>query len=716
VIALSVVFLAVLAAAEGPLPYSRLEVPRYEMSQETLRVLVLDQDRKPVSGAEVSCAYVSGLYLEKKSNPPSARTDRDGRCVFTRLKPSQLYVSCQQGALGAIKQFTVGLVASPPDVELVLGAYHEIKGRLAGPDGEPVAGARTFVENAVECPPTDAFGNFAAQHLVNNTATLTFVKDGFATTTQDMGSHGRYILTMPRGVRLRVRVEGAPPGAAMNIECRAQKRTDVAAVWTGGPLSEPVWIPANEKLSITITCTHNGTHYYGTSTAEAHTEDLEVTVMLEPRSVHISEEGPTPNGSLIRTYAPVEWKGAGTVSGRVLTKETQRPVAATVACQLAKHNFIYTRTKPNGSFKFAGLPDKDVIVSVDADDATLYDPSAIKTYDLATTLDVENVLFELEPGVAISGNVINLESPTSSASVILSPTVNRYSEPIRTEPGGAFTFKHLPPENVYTLALRPWEQTAEFGRISLGTLLPGTHSEDSQLDMRSMAPADTQGVIRGVVTDSTGKPMSGLIIYTEGVEKRSSTGTNMDGTFELSHFQSGPIVLKALEQTHILTQRGHETNADERELLEIKGSNVPERGMNEPVRFVIGAPGPSQLLAGHVVAADSGDPLDYQLECRIRSGQGSHSSGHGEFAMTNLPTYDTLMLEFRAANYQTKVLLEGRDFSRGDMFMRVVLKPLPYSGNLSVFEQITGVPIEKISEYPILKKFDQSRGNRRRID
>ena len=120
----------------------------------------------------------------------------------------------------------------------------------------------------------------------------------------------------------------------------------------------------------------------------------------------------------------------------------------------------------------------------------------------------------------------------------------------------------------------------------------------------------------------------------------------------------------------------------------------------------------NNVVVGRITTADDGQVPAYQLMWYAADTVGSFGSQNGNFVVNNLIAGEPSAIEIMAAGYQARLLLEGRDYNRGDLNVQVKLLPLPYASDRSVLEQVTGLTVNQFSDYPVLQRIMKNNGRR----
>jgi RNA polymerase sigma-70 factor (ECF subfamily) len=147
-----------------------------------VRGRLIHPDRKPAEGAEVTVLPPPRV----KGPPPSlgsakeeiaseedvderareARTDPDGKFEFTGLRPGVHRIRARKEGFGSL-ELEVELVDQPVDVgDQKLVPFLSIRGKVVGPSGEPIAGARLWIEEPRREGIPDWGGRFSLPHAL----------------------------------------------------------------------------------------------------------------------------------------------------------------------------------------------------------------------------------------------------------------------------------------------------------------------------------------------------------------------------------------------------------------------------------------------------------------------------------------------------------------------------------------------------------------------
>lgn len=551
-----------------------------------VRVRVTGPEAAAVEGARVTLTTQSAstfISLGPYDKQPGgvvlrAETDARGEVRFGPIPPGTYDAFADAAGLTfeTVNRFVVQ-ESTKETIDLELGVAQSIVGRVLGPDGEPLEGARVVALRfgdftmfpAVE---SDADGTFEVKGLTGGNYMIFALADGIGGSDQQSVQPGGdpIDLLVRQGGDLKVRVTDKETGEPVTSFGLRPFRTGPFG-YLYAPLLE--FEASDGLVSVTLPETSYGLEVV----APGYRIHSEATIPLNPE-------------------APVEigLEKGGMIRGKVVSKATGNPViGATIFIKrggfpASPHKDLQTVTDSNGIFTLdkLGLDATNFRIShVDhtEESFTGVEPVAVENPDELP----EPQEFRLGVGGRIEGRAFGDDSlPATGETVYLTLGGFDFSfnRSTKVDSTGRYSFDHVPTDRRYTVSLR--------------SFMPGSgglQQTDVQVEEGGTTTVDfgQEGgakTLRGMVMRG-GEPVAGMALSLTATDGRTSVlqgRSDETGAFVFEGVAAGAYQLSS--------------QARGRTVLAIQ---VPEEGEPDPVEFVLGSSG----ITGRVVSAVTGDPL-----------------------------------------------------------------------------------------------------------
>lgn len=391
---------------------------------------------RPAAGAEVSIPGEEDV---------TAISGGDGAYRLDGIEPGERILVATHPGHEASRNLRVAPGENRVDLTLEPDGLREVRGRVLGPEGEPVAGAEV-IPGGFAIDTSAADGSFVVR-LPDGTHRIWADREGHAPSETavvavDGGPVEGIDLRLPRAGSIRGRLLGLSPEAL--IEARVEVRL------------------SNTRFSLVDS--QGGYRLDGVPAGEwtvlAHTRQrtVEGTARLAP-----GEE---------EAVLDLSFEPAWEVSGR-LTKPDGGPVAgAWIEARDPQNSGKETYTLPDGSFRME-LQDGTYDLEINAWDQGLYPTAGVSRVRVSGGA-IQGIGIPMTRATLLRGRIFGLEPGELAWSVHFDG------------PGGRSTFVHVDQESRYSLMLFPgtWTVTAKYGdREATGRITLEKGQEEAFLDL-----------------------------------------------------------------------------------------------------------------------------------------------------------------------------------------------------------------------------------------
>lgn len=528
---------------------SRIEVPVGPAAAESRSIalartgsiegVVLDENGKGVAGASLEAnPNPAGSFRPPRRIYPFAYSGPDGRFVIRNVPPTnELALEASRKGFAETRHSGVKVAAGEKTrgLRVTLPSGFEIAGRVANRDGGPIAGATIqatkstpgnrpmrpfmFDPDAPELPATGTDGQFALR-LAEGSYDLEVRAEGYApkrvlTVRVARGSEPLEIV-LEEGMRLAGRVvtaSGAPVADATlmlaTMEAGPQGRSVSSS---DGSFAFEDLSPGKMMLSV---------------------QKLEAFVMFtQPVTV--------PDSQVIVQLPP-----GGNVSGRVIDKQTKRPVTAFSAglsglrtaggAMRGGPPMMKEFRSDDGTFLLENLPVGQHQIQVSAPG---YATATLSGVTVDESTPVEDLEVNLEAGVRIAGTV------TGSDGASLSGVRVMLEDPGGRPPMGPPTMQTSDADGRYAIENIP------AGEITLRFFKEGFVTEtrtvklagpETRVDVRLGTGID----VTGTVVDASGRPVGEATVMIQGSGSGGRGTSDGNGAFKVDGIAPGRYTIRA---------------------------------------------------------------------------------------------------------------------------------------------------------------------------
>jgi hypothetical protein len=480
-----------------------------------LEGLVLDENEKPVAGAEVRIS---------SSPARTTKTDTDGTFSFDKLLGRTYALNARAG--DRIGRAVAKVTSKPEPVVIRMRAGTTLTVMVTDAvTHKPIGGARVMrnAESNDDEVKTGADGKAVLRGIDEGWVGVTAVATGYgpASAVKNVGDDRevRIDLALSPGAALSGRVVDERGAAVASAKVWA---VDGASAWDSGAGAK-LAVTSGKDGSFTIPALSAGSYIvHGKS---------EIHAPSETSPILVSGDSPTTGVTLVM-------KDASLLAGVVVTPDgTPVPYASVrVASKTMARDMTYRQASADdkGTFEIKGLPRAAMRVRADGEEAS----SQAVEVDLAAKPDQRDVKLVLDVGGSIAGIVVDeTGEPIAEATVKCYPDFMAgeiqdgnfvlASDATATSDGdGRFTLHGLEKGKYRVWADRGNRRGRNDGN-------DGVKAETGDRDVRVVLPAP--GGIKGKVALTGGEPPE-LAIVSSGWEHRV---TVRDGNFELGDLQPG---------------------------------------------------------------------------------------------------------------------------------------------------------------------------------
>jgi hypothetical protein len=639
-----------------------------------VRFRAVTPDGAPVANAPIFWTpWSENLRTTFPDESERSTTDADGYCtVDFSSHPDvagnnfEVCVEPAPGEAGIVRVYPTEKKEGPTLIEVVKQV--PIRGRVRAEDGTPIAGA---VLGSPWFPRTtsDEEGRFTVWGL-GTSQTLSVFKDGFAWNRIDFAK-GEVDIVLQPGYRITIETVDVTGQSVAGAEVRYQNAM-VLSDTEGRAQTLP--LAAGETIHIYAAFAREPTYISSAPTqvtVVAGQSQVVRLVLTEPERV-----------------PPVS------ISGRVVMAGTGEPVRARIFAHTAAGEFDYFAreravTDDQGNFTIVSVSKTEQFLLARPTKSTLYGQDGIVRVDCREG-SVDGIVLNVALGCAISGRVTLSDGSNPVPDWVLlshgEAVQQFYAET------GHFQFFNLPPQPT-TAELRK-------GDISLPITLPAPGNALRDITIEVPAPS-TKAQISGQIVNAEGAPQAGVSLTLRidplgqgGNAAYENAETDGEGRFTIETPHSGSTAAERITVMRTFTAGGNtERRGMDCKILESPKAVVVEPGATvENLRYVI-APPDTRMIAG-TVWDEAGNLVNANVSFMSESRESVHPSGQiqeGHFRFFELPE-EKLAIEFTAEKHQARVLEEGRDFQRGDEYIKVILPTTPYPEGIPLWTTVTGAP------------------------
>jgi len=493
----------------------------------TLTGMVTDSDGRAVAGVSLWALSSSEPWLVS----PSAVSGPDGSFAILGLPPGavELY-ACGNGYVHDIR--TVWYRDEPVHLELRSAAT--LRGRILGPDGEPVAGAdvyprevpmilleddcifSSFPESSPPCPSarsatSDADGHFELASLLPGRYRFDISADGL--TTDELYPMQLSEGDVVEGLEIRLRSTGSREGRLIDP--------------AGAPPDSANVTLSDEEGEFYTAYVSGGTFRFipraaGPITFQVKAEGYEI---LE-RTIDPAADAEPVELVLVRDES---WK---TIRGRVVGLDG-KPIEG---AEIYAAEGITARSAADGSFELQLSLRKLQPIEISKDGF------AFVRLDLdPETPPAEKITIRLEPGATVTGRLLGLtpgDRGLDARVTLRSAAGQSLDTPLRAD--DTFRFEHVP-TGAWKLTLKTRYRSV----MKRVIVKPG----QTEIAVDLSLPPRT--LVSGRVLDSQGRPIAGAELFaSQDDEPVAAGGTRDDGSFDL-HVPRGDIQLHAIHPSFL---------------------------------------------------------------------------------------------------------------------------------------------------------------------
>ncbi|MEM7588101.1 MAG: carboxypeptidase-like regulatory domain-containing protein, partial [Acidobacteriota bacterium] len=493
---------------------------------------VLDPDRQPVTGADVSLAPAA----IHGATTPSAVTDHDGAFAFDSLVPGTYLVSVRSSA-GALAPTRVELTAGVKDaLELILQPAATLSGAVRSGVGEPVEGAEIVVELMAgsraepgaerlgwgrEQAQSNAAGRFAMPGLTAGSYALVVRHPEYQPLEQtlelDPLAAGELELILERRsqrypVRGRVSDDTGRGVGGVNLRLLADGRRPLEATTSFADGSFELMAPQ-----------------IGSYTVRAEHERY--AVVTSPPL----ELGPQGLDGVV-----IELHGGATVSGVIHGPTLEELGQIQVVAERLGEPTRAGVLRPDGSYRVTGLSPGSWTLR-----AAGPRQRAAEQIEIHHPGDSVHLDLDLTGGLRLSGSVVAGDQPVAGALLTVLCPADGFLASSRSDPSGRFRVDGLPADTCQLDVRDP---------SGVDTRREVVMSED-----RDLLIEIERTVVEGrVLSAASGEPLVGaqleLIANDQGYAVRRRAHTDGSGHFALPPLPVGSWTLRAVADGHLTTE------------------------------------------------------------------------------------------------------------------------------------------------------------------
>jgi len=524
---------------------------------EELSGLVVDENDKPISGAQVSISmlYIGTMQEERGVGGPLAielftsTTDAEGRFKFTKIPPKATaeFIMKKDGraTLGTYKSNgganqKLNFAAGQADIKLVLPIEAKIEGIAVQKDtGKPVSGVQLTARNEQGIPyfrqkpfASNEDGKFSINALASGTYILgptqstdelaDWVAESVEVTVEAGKTVSDVKIELSKGGILEVAV----------TEAISKQPVEKASIGVRNPASEQYHSSLSDKDGIARIRLMPGEYQMNSVYKQGYSQQrIQDTVTID--------EGKTER-------LEYELAGMPKIIG-VVQDEMGRPLEG-----------VRLRVCPMGG-------SQDPTSDAEGKFEVLYDPGGwggretpimylVGRYEagnLAAAVEIEEDAKEvdiiLKPAVTFTGRVVDPDGKgIANAQITVMLRVSSWGSSIgrnriTTDEQGKFEIKAIPTEHKYALYVIA-EGYGENRQEEIHT----DNAVNNHLYIGALTLAVANLSVSGIVVDNDGKPVAGARIYCYGEgQSRSRTQTDIEGKFTLEKVCAGRIRISA---------------------------------------------------------------------------------------------------------------------------------------------------------------------------
>lgn len=492
----------------------------------TVAGAVVDERGRPVPGAEIRPAFRAMAGMPGGGYFRPQPTDERGAFEVTGFPPGRTAIEAEAPGYQASAPVTLELAPGErrEGVEIVLAEGAAVSGRVLGPDGLPVAGARVAARGdeafgaswrgaSVE---TGADGRFTLDTLAPGRVVLEATKDGFAAATREveLGPGGASVeLHLGRGAEVSgwvLEADGSPA---------AGRQLQLAP----GVLS---FDQRNQQ-----TAAADGSFLFrGVADGEYRLKVLEDWSVLWSSPDPIRVEGGVPVSGL-----EVRLPATATLTGRLVGLRPDEIQGATVQAMVAEMGLQGERAGevlPDGGYRVSGLtPGRWQVVAA----ATRSGRQAQGKVEIEAGRTEAVLDLEFRPGHTVTGTVLSAGEPVAGAQVRVQSQSYAGTGDATTGIDGRFRIEGVSAGRQRLMVQDPQSGTMAFEELQVDG------DRDVRVELESFR-------IRGAVYAADGSgPVAGAQVQLQrapDAERRSfamapSTVTADDGSFLLTGVAGG---------------------------------------------------------------------------------------------------------------------------------------------------------------------------------
>jgi hypothetical protein len=662
----------------------------------SITLLVVDESERPVEQATVHCAW--GPYdCACRSLEPSeqAVTDSRGKVVFTGLRRGTHWVRAFLSDRGIWVESSLDPKGGHKTETAKIAVYNSVRGVVKDQEGNPLPGVRLFVRRVLPAGSTDDQGRFEIPNVTRQVQ-VSLVKEGYGWVELGMiPTREPQECILQRGGALDVAIVD-PEGNLIQPDSFSYCSGEHNAGIRGAP------DPSGHAATVTLPASQEAWLYAWRETENAwfraaqsfpiepgKTTPVILRMELYARVAREGMPGAQKSPTNGRWYVLVNPPETVSVHGKVIMAGTGKPVQANVLCGTSFEwvDDVKARTDKHGAFAVEGLRPGAYYFIASPYDNTLYTLGGLLRLDLSSGKPADGVVFKIEKGCAIRGEVLSADGlPVPGREVLYTPRDPNYYRAFWTNKNGRFLMSHLPfPEQAYRLEVGG--TSVEAGPLGKGVIsdLVTIRLPDVYLSKEGAAS------IRGVVIDQNDKPLAGAKIALatpNGRADDNGTATDDQGRFDLPFHEGGTATMQVRIDDRLTRGEAHEYVSLDCPVVEGGALELVQGASVENARMRVAVP-ELRVLAGTVLDKE-GNPLDAGFDVWWGDSQsGTHQVVKGDFIKADTRP-DPIMLEFRKKGFQAVVLQSGRDLKAGDRNICVVMKKGPFPEGESVFAAVTG--------------------------